>query len=66
MTPLELRQWRERRNWTQEEAGMWYGLPVSSARRTWARWEGGERRIPRPLTWRIRAEEERKKAEAAR
>ena len=54
-TGAELKAWRLARGWSQEAAGLWYGLPTSSAGRTWRRWESGERRIPGPLRWRIQA-----------
>lgn len=54
VTPRELRVWREAMGWTQEEAGLWYGLPITSAGRTWRRWESGERRVPSPLAKRVR------------
>jgi DNA-binding XRE family transcriptional regulator len=53
MTRAKLKAFREAWGWTQEEAGLWYGLPVSSAGRTWRRWENGERSIPGPLAKRV-------------
>lgn len=48
-----LKEWRERRGWTQQRAGEWWGLPAKNAARTWRRWESGDRRIPMPLVQRV-------------
>lgn len=44
-----VREWRERRHWTQAEAARWYGV----SDRTWRRWETGETRVPAPVLKRI-------------
>lgn len=50
MTPEELRKWRERRGYTQEEAYAWYtGRAAKNAGRIWRRWEHGDRKVPAPL-----------------
>lgn len=49
MTATELRQWRERQQWSQTQAADWYGVSV----RQWRRYEHGVSRVPRPLERRI-------------
>jgi transcriptional regulator with XRE-family HTH domain len=48
-TPDALRAWRLARGWTQQEAGEWYGLAPAHAKRSWRRYECGERAIPSTL-----------------
>lgn len=42
ITAQKLREWRERRNLTHEEAG----AMVAHSRQAWGHWEAGERAIP--------------------
>lgn len=49
MTPVELRQWRETKGWTQAKAAEWYGCTD----RAWQHYEYGTRPIPQPLINRI-------------
>lgn len=55
MTREQVRAWRQRQRWTQEEAGLWCGLSPKSAARSWRRWESGERTVPPWLVLLIKA-----------
>jgi transcriptional regulator with XRE-family HTH domain len=54
VTRKDLKAWRLKQGWTQEQAGLWWGCPASSAKGTWYRWESGRRKVPRQLVKRIR------------
>jgi DNA-binding transcriptional regulator YiaG len=43
--PKQLKRWREAMDWTQAEAAAALHVPLA----TYADWEQGRRRIPRPL-----------------